>query len=155
MKQLSDELYNVVAEKVPFPIPTVDYIPVRGGSSQREFLLGRRANRPYRGKWSIFGGRVSKGETLERALWRIVREEIGLNTNRLRTKFLGCHTVFNPPNNFGVRLHALSHLYLIWFRGTVKISRENSAVRWFNDIRPQWPKPVKKMLRMAGFKEAK
>jgi len=58
-----------------FPIPAVSGIIFSG---QDEVLLVQRANPPSEGLWSLPGGAVCLGETLEKALVREIREETGL-----------------------------------------------------------------------------
>lgn len=56
------------------PVPAVAAIILR----DREILLIRRGGEPGLGLWSIPGGSVELGETLEEALKREVREETAL-----------------------------------------------------------------------------
>ena len=42
-------------------------------------LLVRRANEPLKGEWSLPGGAVELGETLEAAVTREIREETGID----------------------------------------------------------------------------
>ena len=56
------------------PVPLVLCILLAGNKS----LLVRRAHPPYRGLWAPPGGYVDKGETVEEAIIREVREETGI-----------------------------------------------------------------------------
>ena len=56
------------------PILGVGAVIVKDGKA----LIVKRANDPYKGQWSIPGGRVELGETLTDAVRREMREETGL-----------------------------------------------------------------------------
>ena len=58
----------------PRPVVSVGAVVWRG----EDVLLIRRARAPFEGHWSIPGGKVEFGETLEDALVREVREETGV-----------------------------------------------------------------------------
>lgn len=58
----------------PRPVVGVGAVLIEGG----RVLLIRRAKEPLRGRWSLPGGTVEAGETLEHALEREMREETSL-----------------------------------------------------------------------------
>ncbi len=61
------------------PIAGVGAVILRHGpADQRQVLLIRRAQEPLKGEWSLPGGAVELGETLEEAVRREVLEETGL-----------------------------------------------------------------------------
>lgn len=54
------------------------------GSSDNpyKFLLVKRTSPPFSGEWWVPGGRVFKGETVEQAFRRVIREELGVSLGR-------------------------------------------------------------------------
>ncbi|MDI3502413.1 MAG: 8-oxo-dGTP diphosphatase [Archaeoglobi archaeon] len=57
---------------VKHPIPSVGALIFRNG----RLLVIKRGNPPYAGYWSVPGGKVNWGESLEEALKREIREEL-------------------------------------------------------------------------------
>lgn len=63
----------------PLPVVGVGGVVIRDG----RVLLARRARAPLEGQWSIPGGHVEWGETLEQAVVRELREETALDVRVL------------------------------------------------------------------------
>jgi len=76
--KLPSEEYRKVLEQMP--ILCVDGIIV---NQEGRFLLVKRKNEPFRDEWWVPGGRVFKGETLEEAFKRKMREELGIEVKIL------------------------------------------------------------------------
>ena len=68
-------------------------------SYKSKILLGRRLNQPAKGYYFIPGGRIFKGEKLEKACLRLTQNEIGFEI--LLNKFIfHMNTQHIYPNNF-------------------------------------------------------
>lgn len=72
---MSNEAKKMVKRLYPdHPIVGVGVVILRRG----KILLGKRLNEPAKGKWSIPGGAMELGETIEQAVLREAKEETGL-----------------------------------------------------------------------------
>ena len=49
-------------------------------------LLGMKKRGFGEGRWNGYGGKVKEGETIEQALYREIREELGVNTTGIRKR---------------------------------------------------------------------
>lgn len=65
-----------------------------------DFLLGWRINKPAQNHWFVPGGRIQKGEHLEDAFQRIVKDEVGLDAVMSQAKFLGVYEHLYNENVF-------------------------------------------------------
>ena len=62
------------------PVLTVDVLIRRNDG----YVLIKRKNEPYRGRWAIPGGLVEYGEKVEQAAMREAKEETGLEVKLIR-----------------------------------------------------------------------
>mgnify|MGYP001454105799 CR=1 FL=1 len=91
-----DDFQIIVKHSVLFAI---DFI-IRDENSK--ILLAKRLNKPASGYYFTPGGRVFKNETLQEALERILKAELGLNTSDLKNmKYSGIYEHFYDDNVFG------------------------------------------------------
>ena len=71
-RPIPDDTWRTVVRHVP--IVSVDLIVRHGGG----VVLGRRTHPPARGEWFVPGGRLRKGESIDEAVDRVAREELGV-----------------------------------------------------------------------------
>ena len=103
------------------PVLTVDAIVVK----DEKFLLIKRKNPPY--GWALPGGLVDKGETVETAVVRELKEETCLEAGDI--KF---YKIVSDPNR-DPRFHAISAVYIITnVTGTAVAADDAKEVGWFS-----------------------
>lgn len=147
MKFIPKKLYTEILKVIP--VSCVDAVIVNRGA----FLMGKRVNRPSKGKWMMPGGRVLKGETFERALKRKLKEEIGISKFSIVRQVWTGHTIHKTSEQ-GPGSHTINTVYL------VKVPTRNigngdgqvSEFRWCTKIDKHWMPYVKEALRRAGFR---
>jgi 8-oxo-dGTP diphosphatase len=104
----------------------------RGARDRIEVLLIKRAREPFKGKWALPGGFVDKDESLEDAAARELREETGLEGNRLDQ--LGA---FGDPGR-DPRGHTVSVVFTAVVSGEKEAKAADDAedARWHPARRP-------------------
>jgi 8-oxo-dGTP diphosphatase len=120
-------------------------------------LLARRAKPPLLGRWSIPGGTVELGETLEEALVREMAEETGLAVEPLEVL-----TVFDRIQRDGknVLFHYVIVDYLCrLLSGDARAGSDAAEVRWVRpdelerfELTPKAREVVTEAFRLAGAK---
>ncbi|OTP70473.1 GDP-mannose mannosyl hydrolase [Caballeronia sordidicola] len=115
------------------PLVSIDLIVTDGN---RRVLLGQRRNRPAQGMWFVPGGRVMKGETLDTAFTRVVRDELGIaSVQRSASRLFGVFEHHYDDNFAGVadiKTHYVVLAYSITLGGAVPIGRfvQHSGYAW-------------------------
>ena len=100
-----------------------------------QILLEQRKNEPSKGKWSVPGGLVELGESLEDAIVREVKEETGLDVYEPR--LLDVVNYVSYGERGGVMYHYVIVDYLVTVRsGKPKAASDAAALKWvpFNEL---------------------
>lgn len=94
-----------------------------------DLLLVRRGSEPGKGLWSIPGGAVELGESLEQALKREVKEETGLDIKSL--KLLDIFEVVEKEHSGRIRYHYVILDYIVEkCGGFLKPATDVSDAKW-------------------------
>jgi len=129
MKKVSDlneqlipsSLFNRIIDSMP--IPSVEAIVVKNDL----LLLLRRKNSLAKDQWWFPGGRIRKGESLEDALSREIKEEISLD--------ITTHRLVNVYSRVFPERHDITIVFLCeCSEGKVTLNNEHSEYRFFKDI---------------------
>ncbi|WP_226007437.1 NUDIX domain-containing protein [Natrinema salinisoli] len=124
--RVPDEIWQDIVEYSP--LVSVDLIVEQAGG----IVLGQRENRPAKGEWFVPGGVVNKGESLNEAVHRIAREELG-NPVTIRTQ-LGVYEHRYETSEFeGVSKHYIPIAYVVELGSDVIMTdSQHSSFHVFN-----------------------
>jgi colanic acid biosynthesis protein WcaH len=115
------------------PLVSIDLI-IRNHSEK--VLLGKRINRPAKGYWFVPGGRIIKNETIDHALKRISKAEIGLDLSSNAPSLLGAYDHIYEDNFLninGINTHyvALAFSIILQQEIEVKPDEQHSDLKWW------------------------
>ena len=118
---IPDTLYTKIVKCMP--IPCVEAIIVKDGA----LLFLRRRNSPAKGQWWFPGGRIRRGESIEEALLREVKEETGLTVTKYR--------LVNVYSRIFPERHDITVVYLCECNeGEVKLNAEHSEFKFLKEL---------------------
>ena len=119
------EHYKEIVEVLP--ILCVDVI-IKNHNG--EYLLIKRANEPLKGQWWVIGGRVLKGESLEQAAKRKVKEEVGLEIDNVQS--IGYYEDSLETNPFGsaIPLHSISIVFSTIIEDEKRVTLDYQSSDW-------------------------
>ena len=107
------------------PIVGVGVVIIREG----KILLERRKNEPGRGKWSIPGGLVELGESVEETVIREVHEETGLLVEK--PEHIDVVDNITGDENGEIKYHFVIIDYFVKLQGgTLEASSDAEELRW-------------------------
>jgi colanic acid biosynthesis protein WcaH len=96
---LNDDDFLDVIKKTP--LIAVDLLYVHNGS----ILLGQRKNKPAKDFWFVPGGRIRKLESIERAIERVAKTELGIDTDPHEHGLVGAFEHMYENCVFGDQTH--------------------------------------------------
>lgn len=153
MKLIEQKLYERIHAEMP--ILCIDLVIQSGDRT----LLVQRNREPQVDRYWLPGGRLFKGESVDQAITRIAREEVGLEV--FHRRFLSYQELTFGEDPFGHRkgTHTVSLVFSCWTEtdfmkiGCVKLDENHSSHLWFrwNDDGDAYgiPKVVQNLIRDA------
>jgi 8-oxo-dGTP diphosphatase len=115
---------------VPYEQPgvTVDLVIFTVNEEQLKALLVKRAEEPFAGFWSIPGGFLQKGESLEDAAFRVMEEKTGVREVYLEQLY----TFGKPDRDPRARIITVTYFALIPWKTLIRPeSKKVSDLAWY------------------------
>ena len=108
------------------PIVGVGAVVLRG----EKILLVKRGNEPFKGEWSIPGGKQKVSETVVEAVKREIYEETGTRIKKL--KFLDVVDIILNDDEGKTTFHyTIIDFKAKWLSGKCRPGGDSELVRWF------------------------
>ncbi len=133
---ISDKLYQKVIETTI--IQTVDVIFL---NNKNQILLWMRNNEPLKGVYYILGGRRLKNETMIQSALRKMKEEIWIEINTNKLKFLSVYDDIFPNSRYEwVSTHCSPITYVYKFdneeleklKNNLKLDNQHNDLKFFD-----------------------
>ncbi len=123
---LTGDVFKTVIDNTP--LVSVDLIVKHNG----KVLLGKRINKPAQGYWFTLGGRVLKNETIQSAIKRVGKLELGIIIDD-SPKFIGVFEHLYEDSIFdAVSTHYVNLAYEIEVSGLEDLPKDqHNDYRWF------------------------
>ena len=124
MKFIPEALYKKIIGIMP--VVCVDAVI----NINRSVLLLKRLDNPAKGLWWVSGGRVYKGETLEKAIIRNVKRETSLDVKI--EKCIGTYNLIFRKGKFGKSCHNVVVCFVVkpnYKKFKIRIDKDHSAFK--------------------------
>jgi colanic acid biosynthesis protein WcaH len=136
---IPDHLYEEIVKRLP--IVSVEGLVVIDGA----LLFLKRNNEPAKGQWWFPGGRVHRGESLEQALLREVKEETGLEI--VNYEFINVYSRVFPER------HDITIAYLCKCKGKITLNKEHSEHKLLKNTFDKVHPYLLKIIRDSNWKK--
>lgn len=147
MSYLSDEDYDFIYSQSPRVC--VDMVIK---SANGEILLTKRSIEPYRNYWHLPGGRIRFRETVQDAIKRIIKGELGIDFNGTIKQLGFCE--FLEEEQKGQPRHSISlvHEIILSDRTEIHLDETSQDVKSFNELPSLMIPSQKYFLINQGYK---